>query len=547
MRFTKGVEDVLGPVLIALVFAGYPTAVRAQTTSASVSGSVQDAQGGVLPGVTVTMTSRTQGNVLTAVTDPGGRFVFPIVRPDAYTLKLTLEGFKTVERTNLIVNANDKLSTGALTLEVGALSEEVQVTGRVTELQTTSGERSFTLESAALTNIANNGRAVFNFVTLVPGALSQNTGNTELGSVSGFTVNGQRPNSNNITIDGVANIDTGDNGGNMVTTNIDAVAEVKVLTNAYQAEYGRAVGGQLQVVTKSGSQKFHGSGYWFGRRSDWDANSYLNKRETPEVPKSQTARNDSGYTFGGPVSFPGFNESKKKLFFFWSQEFERRTNPATVHQTRVPTALERKGDFSQSVDSSGNPFPYIRDYSHRTAVQRLRHARLFPGWRRPRPDSREPALCGRPVLPEHFPDGEFLGRQRPELHEPGSGQPQAPRRAAAHGLPAHGQLAGHRPLHEQQGRHPAGVWDDVGRQRQRPAPDADAVRAPRIELHAVRDRRPELHHHARAELGTRQQLAGLSTSAAAVVPFECERVVAAAAVPRRRPGRLRALVRLPRR
>ena len=237
------------------------------------------------------------------------------------------------------------------------------MTGRVTELQTTSGERSFTLESEALKNIANNGRALFNFATLVPGALSQNTGNTELGSVSGFTVNGQRPNSNNITIDGVANIDTGDNGGNMATTNIDAVAEFKILTNAYQAEYGRAVGGQLQVVTKSGSQKFHGSGYWYGRRSDWDANSYLNKRETPEVPKSKTARNDSGYTFGGPVSFPGFNESKKKLFFFWSQEFERRTNPATVHQTRVPTALERTGDFSQSVDSSGNPFPYIRDYS----------------------------------------------------------------------------------------------------------------------------------------------------------------------------------------
>src|SRR4029453_10624146 len=121
MRVPKGVEGVLGPVLIALVFAGYPTALRAQTTSASVSGSVQDSQGGVLPGVTVTMTSRTQGNVLTAVTDSGGRFVLPIVRPDAYTLKVTLEGFKTLERTNLIVNANDKLSTGALTLEVGAL------------------------------------------------------------------------------------------------------------------------------------------------------------------------------------------------------------------------------------------------------------------------------------------------------------------------------------------------------------------------------------------------------------------------------------------
>jgi Carboxypeptidase regulatory-like domain/TonB-dependent Receptor Plug Domain len=363
MRLVRGLGGVLRLALIALVFAGYPTVLRAQTTSATVSGVVQDSQGGVLPGVTVTMTSRTQGNAMTAVTDDGGRFVFPIVRPDTYTMQVTLQGFKTLERTNVVVNANDKLAIGALTLDVGALSEEVSVTGRVTELQSASGERSFALESETLKNIANNGRALFNFVTLVPGALSQNRGNAELGAADGFTVNGQRPNSNNITIDGVANIDTGNNGGNMATTNIDAVAEFKILTNAYQAEYGRAVGGQLQVVTKSGTQDYHGSGYWYGRRSGWDANSYLNKRETPEVPKPKTSRNDQGYTLGGPVAFPGFNEQKKKLFFFWSQEFEQRTNPPTVHQTRVPTALERRGDFSQSVDSSGNPFPYIRDFA----------------------------------------------------------------------------------------------------------------------------------------------------------------------------------------
>ncbi|PYR73040.1 MAG: hypothetical protein DMF86_21600, partial [Acidobacteria bacterium] len=105
------------------------------------------------------------------------------------------------------------------------------------------------------------------------------------------------------------------------------------------------------------------SGYWYGRRSAWDANTWLNKRVTPIIPKATTSRNDSGYTIGGPMTFPGFNEDKKKLFFFWSQEFQRRVNAATLHQTRVPTALERKGDFSQSVDSSGNPFPYIRDAS----------------------------------------------------------------------------------------------------------------------------------------------------------------------------------------
>jgi len=108
MRFARCLEGVLGPSLVALVFVGNPTVLHAQTTSASVSGVVQDSQGGVLPGVTVTLTSRTQGNVLTTVTDSGGRFVFPIVRPDTYTLQVTLTGFKTLERTNLVVNANDK-------------------------------------------------------------------------------------------------------------------------------------------------------------------------------------------------------------------------------------------------------------------------------------------------------------------------------------------------------------------------------------------------------------------------------------------------------
>src|SRR4051794_1701481 len=363
MSLDRRLRALCASALTGLMLAALPAAARAQTTSASVTGTVQDSQGGALPGVAVVLTSRTQGNTATATTDAEGRFVFAIVRPDTYTLTAELQGFKKLERTNLVVNANDRLSAGILALEVGAMTEEVTVSTRVSELQTTSGERSFTLENSALQNIANNGRAMFNFATLVPGVVPNANGGGELGSVSGFTVNGQRANSNTMSIDGVANIDTGDNGGNMATTNIDAVAEFKVLTNAYQAEYGRAVGAQLQVVTKSGTQAFRGSGYWYGRRSDWDANTYLNKRETPELPKPETSRNDSGYTIGGPVAFPGFNENKKKLFFFWNQEFQRRTNPATVHTTRVPTALERRGDFSQSVDSSGTPFPYIRDYT----------------------------------------------------------------------------------------------------------------------------------------------------------------------------------------
>src|SRR5262245_25675334 len=118
MSIAGRLRTVVGLAVLALVLT-HPTFVLAQTTSATVSGTVQDPQGGVLPGVTVTLTSKTQGNVLSAVTDEGGRFVFAIVRPDTYTLQVSLQGFKTLERTNVVVNANDRLSTGVLTLEVG--------------------------------------------------------------------------------------------------------------------------------------------------------------------------------------------------------------------------------------------------------------------------------------------------------------------------------------------------------------------------------------------------------------------------------------------
>jgi hypothetical protein len=164
------------------------------------------------------------------------------------------------------------------------------------------------------------------------------------------------------TIDGVGNIDTGNNGGPMATTNLDAVSEFKILTNAYQAEYGRSAGGQVQMVTRSGTREFHGSGYWYGRRSGWNANSWTNNRDGVEP--AETSRNDFGYTIGGPIFIPGvFNEDRTKGFFFWSQEFQRRKDPVPERLSRVPTTLERQGDFSQSVDSSGNPWPYIRDYT----------------------------------------------------------------------------------------------------------------------------------------------------------------------------------------
>ena len=346
-------------VLAVVLCLSGAMAVQAQTTSASVSGSAKDAQGAVLPGAEVTLTSVSQGTVMSAVTDALGNFLFAYVRPDTYTLKVSLEGFQSVQRTPVIVNANDRLAVGTFTLQVGSLAESITVTGRTPDIQLRSGERAYTLESTAIQNIAVNGRSFFGLAGLVPGVVPNTDTPTQ---VSNFNANGQRSNSNNMTVDGVANIDTGDNGGNMAQTNLDAVAEFKVLSSSYQAEYGRAVGAQVQVVTKSGTRDFSGSGYWYGRRSDWNANTWLNNRSGTDLPKS--SRNDTGYTIGGPIYIPGlFNTNRNKLFFFWNQEFQRRKDPVGEQRVTVPTAAERMGDFSQSVDANGRPYPYIRDYT----------------------------------------------------------------------------------------------------------------------------------------------------------------------------------------
>jgi hypothetical protein len=123
MSFSRRLQGLARIALAALVALTAAPGTYAQTTSASVSGSVQDQQGGALPGVTITLTSRTQGNAVTAVTDDQGRFAFAIVRPDTYTLQAALQGFKTLEQTNLVLNANDRVSLGNLALEVGQMSE----------------------------------------------------------------------------------------------------------------------------------------------------------------------------------------------------------------------------------------------------------------------------------------------------------------------------------------------------------------------------------------------------------------------------------------
>ena len=348
------------------VFVVVAMSVAAQTTSGSLSGTVKDAHGGAITGARVQVTSASRNETRTTQTGEDGRFVFPQLQPDSYTLRVESKGFKAYDLESLVLNANDKISAPDIELQVGAVTESVLVTSSGEQLQTESAERSTAITGDQIANLAINGRSYLSLTRLAPGVVNTNdykvAGHAGLSNIS---VNGARGNQNNLTLDGVGNVDTGNNGDQLATVSIDAVAEFKLLSSNYQAEYGRSSGAQISVVTKSGTNEFHGSGYLYHRHDQFNANSWTNNRERQPV---QLFRfNNFGYTVGGPVYLPRWGEGgpsvwngKNKLYFFVSQEFQKQLKPQGNRNVTMPTALERTGDFSQSVDSSGNRI-FIRD------------------------------------------------------------------------------------------------------------------------------------------------------------------------------------------
>ena len=273
----------------------------AQITTGTVTGTVKDPQGGVIPGATVVLVSETRGTKSApAVTNETGTYVFPNVTADTYTVEISLDAFKAVRRTGITVSGGDRVGIPAMTLEPGAIAETITVTAQSPLVQTQSGERSYAVNSTQIDNLpfARN-----NFTTLTaftPGVVQTgaSAGATRLGGA------GQ----NNIMMDGISAMDTGNNG-QMLNMNVDAIGEVKILTQGYQAEYGRSSGLQISGVTKSGTNQYHGSVYDVQRHSRWDTNSWANTHNFK--PKALSDQHDRGYTFGGPIGKPG---GQNKLF-----------------------------------------------------------------------------------------------------------------------------------------------------------------------------------------------------------------------------------------
>ncbi len=358
---------------IAVVFAALFTSVTAQEAG-SIVGTIKDKQNAVLPGAKVTLTNASIGVTRTAVSNDDGVFNFQTVPPGTYTVNVALSGFKKLEKSGIVLNVSGKISAGDFVLDVGDVAATVEVSADTGQamIQSESGERSDIVSTTQLQNIGLNGRNATDLVKLIPGVLSSgfSGGATSLAVVSQFNINGTRADQHEVTVDGVTNYNLGNNTAELVTVNPDAVGEVRVLTSNYSAEFGRSGGGFISITTRGGTNEYHGSGRYYRRHDSMNANNYFsNNRGASAIPRPLYRYNFYGWDFGGPVAFPKFGEGdgpgfwsgKKKLFFFINQEYDRQLVPqAAAVNIRVPTAAERNGDFSQSVDGNGNRI-FIRD------------------------------------------------------------------------------------------------------------------------------------------------------------------------------------------
>ncbi len=326
-----------------------------------MSGRIIDQQGSSIPNAVVTATEPTRKITGTARTNERGEFLIPGLEPGTYSVAVEAPGFKRLERANTDLDSNDKLSLGDLTVQIGSVTELIEVSATAALLQTESVDRSATITGRQIENIQVNGRNPLDMAKLIPGVYSNaNVAAGGVGGLGNLQVNGNRGTSNQLTINGISDIDTGANGSQNVTVSQDSMSEFKILTGTYQAEYGRNAGAQISLVTKSGSSAFHGSGYWYHRHDDLNANTSINIVRGLNRPLFRY--NDPGYTIGGPVYIPKIEErTKDKVFFFWSQEWQEQLLANTARNVTVPTAAERTGDFSATRDNNGNLLTQLND------------------------------------------------------------------------------------------------------------------------------------------------------------------------------------------
>jgi len=334
----------LGVLILALAL---PLSSPAQDTG-YISGTVTDKTGAAVVGAEVAIKSVGGSLTRTTASNADGAYVVPGLPGGSYNIVVTAKGFQKYSATGVVLDVAQKIRVD-IQLTVGAITQIVEVTGEsVAQVETQSSALSSTITGKQIDNLILNGRNFTQLVTLSPGVVNQ-TGQDEgtvgvYGNVA-YSMNGGRTEYNNWELDGGDNMDNGSNATLNVYPNPEAIAEFKVLTSNYGAQYGRNGSGTIEVETKSGGSSFHGSAFEYLRNDFFNARSW-EQGQDPTTPKAPYKKHDFGYTIGGPVYIPNhFNADKKKTFFFFSEEWRREKNPTTILQN-VPSAAEVGGNFS---------------------------------------------------------------------------------------------------------------------------------------------------------------------------------------------------------
>jgi len=306
---------------------------RAQETTATVTGTVTDQSGGVLPGVTVSLKHVATGRVSEGVSGAEGGFLVSALPIGAYEVTFSLSGFQSRTVQGIVLNVNDRAQVDA-SLTTGGVSEVVQVTGR-TLVQTTTAVQNL-IDSRQVQELPINNRNFAKLAELAPGVSSDLADEIGVGltSTMSISVNGARRNAVNWLVDGVMNVDVGSNITLLSTPTLESIEQFKIITSSYSAEWPRSGGGIINVVTKSGTSRFSGSGYEFFRNDALNSNSYFRKQATDPAIRDHAPRlryNNFGFTVGGPAL-----KSKERLFFFFSEEMRRITRAPASLTANVP-------------------------------------------------------------------------------------------------------------------------------------------------------------------------------------------------------------------
>ena len=328
------------------------------TITGNIAGTVMDPTAQVVAKAKIVLTNTSTGDVRNAEANDVGAFNIVAVQPGTYNLRIQHAGFKVYERRGFVVSANERVALGDLTLQIGEVTETVSVTATTAQLQTDSSESSASLTTNQLQNLTARGRDVVSMMRTIPGVQYQADQDSVGGSYGTSTPNvgGALSSTNILAVDGVVSNDVGTPNVFSSVTTMDAIGEVKVILNSYQAEYAGNGGAIMQVVSKSGGKEFHGGGYNFLRNEALNANDFFNNRNGARRPRYRY--NTLGGSIGGPIYIPGkWNQDRSKLFAFYNIEQWQISIPGPLNSYTVPTNLERGGDFSQTLDVNGRLIP----------------------------------------------------------------------------------------------------------------------------------------------------------------------------------------------